>query len=314
MLTLAVIKHRKVRACRPKPDEAPGYRNGTSGARNLARSRRNSRRENAAFATTLAKGLAVLEAFAPDSAHLGNTEIARRTGLSRPTVARRTRTLAELGYLAYEPSRAKFRLWARALTLAHPLLASMKLRQSARPLMQDLTNGVRGTVSIGLLDGTNLVYVESARATEMAAHIPDIGSTIPLPRAAMGRALLSMLDDPSSRPLRRDLPRSLRRPGEPIARRCATDTPVCEARVLRVLWRLGQRNPRCRSAAVSRSGFRQGLLCPQLRNSGLSLAPGELESDIAPRLVQLAKAIRILSGRVDAAANPATEVRQNHDA
>ena len=30
------------------------------------------------------------------------------------------------------------------------------------------------------------------------------------------------------------------------------------------------------------------------------LRPGELEADIAPRLVQLAKAIRVLSGRVDA--------------
>ena len=188
-----------------------------------ARSAGTPRQSDAAFATTLAKGLAVLEAFAPESARLGNTEIAQRTGLSRPTVARLTHTLAELGYLAYEPSRAKFRLWARALTLAHPLLASMTLRQRARPLMQDLANSVRGTVSIGLLDGTSLVYVESARAAETVAHTPDIGSTIPLPQAAMGRALLSMLDaDELASARERDLPPSCRRYGAPIARRCAT--------------------------------------------------------------------------------------------
>ena len=219
----------------------------------------------------------------PTARAIGNTEIARRTGLSRPTVARLTHTLAELGYLAYEPSRAKFRLWARALTLAHPLLASMKLRQSARPLMQDLANSVRGTVSIGLLDGTNLVYVESARATEMAAHIPDIGSTIPLPRAAMGRALLSMLDDAELAAVEARFAAELAETWGSLSREGARrHAPVCEAGVLRVVWRLGQRNPRCRSAAVSRSGFRPGLLCPQLRNSGLSLAPGRAGSGHRP--------------------------------
>lgn len=40
------------------------------------------------FATTLAKGLAVLEAFDAGATSLGNTDLAARTGLTRPTVAR----------------------------------------------------------------------------------------------------------------------------------------------------------------------------------------------------------------------------------
>src|SRR5215468_6725654 len=119
---------------------------------------------DAAFATTLAKGLVVLEAFDGGPPMLGNMEISVRTGIPRPTVARLTHTLAELGYLHYDRDLAKYRVGIRALHMAHPLLADMPFRQLARPLMQEFAHSVRGTVSIGLLDGTAVVYVETARS------------------------------------------------------------------------------------------------------------------------------------------------------
>jgi DNA-binding IclR family transcriptional regulator len=120
--------------------------------------------DDAAFATTLAKGLVVLEAFKAGATQLGNMELSTLTGIPRPTVARLTHTLAELGYLRYDAERAKYRVGARALRMAHPLLADMQFRQVARPMMQELAQSVRGTVSIGLLDATSMIYVETARS------------------------------------------------------------------------------------------------------------------------------------------------------
>jgi DNA-binding IclR family transcriptional regulator len=148
---------------------------------------------DAAFATTLAKGLVVLEAFNAGEAMLGNMELSARTGISRPTVARLTHTLAELGYLRYDEDLAKFRLGARALRMAHPILAGMPFRQLARPLMQDLAASVRGTVSIGLFDGTAMIYVETARSGDVGPHVPDIGMPIPVMLTAMGRAAAAIL-------------------------------------------------------------------------------------------------------------------------
>lgn len=286
-----------------RASSAKARKNASSRSAGASRTPDEPRRRDASFATTLAKGLAVLEAFGVESARLGNSEIAQRTGLSRPTVARLTHTLAELGYLAYEPSRAKFRPWAGALRLVHPLLASMTLRQSARPLMQELANSVRATVSIGLLDGTNLVYVESARAAETVAHTPDIGSTIPLPQAAMGRALLSLLD--ASELASAEL-------------RFAAELPdiwdACREKV-----RDGMRQCGTRGFCVSYGdwvGEIHAAAVPLFRdpdfggaclaiNCGIPafrLRPGELEADIGPRLVLLAGAIRSLAGRGNAPA------------
>lgn len=148
---------------------------------------------DAAFATTLAKGLVVLETFKAGSRLLGNMEISVRTGIPRPTVARLTHTLAELGYLHYDRDRAKYRVGIRALHMAHPLLADMPFRQLARPLMQEFAQSVRGTVSIGLLDNTAVVYVETARSGDVGPHTPDIGMPIPVLATSMGRAAASIL-------------------------------------------------------------------------------------------------------------------------
>lgn len=148
---------------------------------------------DANFATTLAKGLAVIEAFEPHTTLLGNSELAARTGLARPTVARLTSTLARLGYLKYDEARAKYRLGVRVLRISRPLLAAMKIRQIALPMMLELSESVRGTVSLGMIDDTSSVYVETARSGDVGPHIPDVGAAIPLVRSSMGRALASML-------------------------------------------------------------------------------------------------------------------------
>jgi DNA-binding IclR family transcriptional regulator len=260
-----------------------------------------------AFATTLAKGLAVLEAFSDKSARLSNSEIAIATGLARPTVARLTQTLCDLGYLNRTSERGKYRLWTRALSIAHPLLAEMTFRQIARPLMQELSASVRGTVSIGMLDGLDLIYVETARSGDLGAHIPDIGSTVPLVRMAMGRSLLSML------------PVSERRS---LESRYAAERPDLwrkyESAVGNGLREISERGF-CASrgdwvASIHSAGtplFRddeEGGICFAI-NCGIPafrLRAEELEGEIGPRLLDLARSIRV-AARLPEPPMPATE-------
>ncbi|MBW2688717.1 MAG: helix-turn-helix domain-containing protein, partial [Deltaproteobacteria bacterium] len=49
------------------------------------------------FVTALARGLEVLRCFKPRDRHLGNQDIAERTGLPKPTVSRLTYTLTRMG-------------------------------------------------------------------------------------------------------------------------------------------------------------------------------------------------------------------------
>lgn len=259
-----------------------------------------------AFATTLAKGLVVLEAFDVGATVLGNMELSERTGIPRPTVARLTHTLGALGYLRYDKKLAKYRPGARALRMARPLLAGMPFRQVARPLMHELAESVRGTVSIGLLDGTAMIYVESARSGHVGPHVPDIGLPIPVVSTAMGRAAAAILpaveaahleerlkaDDASLWLERRDRYRAGIRqcaeqgfctcPGEYMASIHAVAAPLFHARNLE------------QSFAIN-----CGIPAFRLRS-------GQLEGEIGPRIRALAGSIRALVNE----AEPTIELRE----
>jgi DNA-binding IclR family transcriptional regulator len=145
------------------------------------------------FSMNLARGLEVLRAFTATDPMLGNREIADRTGLPKPTVSRLTYTLTLLGYLARDPGLQKYRLGSGVLSLSHPLLASMQVRQVARPLMEQLARRTGCTVNLGMRDRADVVYVDTVRADVANQHLPDIGSTRPLLASSMGRALILSL-------------------------------------------------------------------------------------------------------------------------
>ena len=116
------------------------------------------------FAMTLARGLEVLRAFTAANPILSNREIAERTGLPKPTISRLTYTLGMLGYVSKDILTQKYRLASGVLALGHPLLASMKTRQLAKPLMANIAKETGCTVNLGLRDRTDTVYVDSVRA------------------------------------------------------------------------------------------------------------------------------------------------------
>ncbi|PDT91551.1 IclR family transcriptional regulator [Bradyrhizobium sp. Y36] len=265
--------------------------------------------DDAAFATTLAKGLVVLEAFRAGSTLLGNMELSTLTGIPRPTVARLTHTLAELGYLRYDPSRAKYLVGARALRLAHPLLADLQFRQFARPMMQELAQSVRGTVSIGLLDATSMIYVETARSGDVGPHAPDIGMPIPVVMTAMGRAAASTLPQADATRLERRIAAEDSELWSAFQDKYRAGLAQCVSRGFCTCW--GEYMASIHAvaaplfhAAETRQSFSINCGIPAFR-----LQPGQLESEIGPRLAALADSIRAIVGQT-APALPARKTKK----
>jgi len=152
------------------------------------------RHPDPAFATTLAHGLSLLQTFRHGEPALSNRELSDRTGLSKATISRLTSTLVQRGLLRYDSSLRRYRLGTALLSLSYPLLASIKLRQLARPLMTRLANSAGGSASLGMHHGMHMVYLETCRGHDAVAFRPDIGAMLPLLQSAMGRAWLAQAD------------------------------------------------------------------------------------------------------------------------
>jgi DNA-binding IclR family transcriptional regulator len=154
-----------------------------------------------AFATTLAHGLGLLQCFRAGETVLSNKELADRTGLSKATISRLTYTLAARGLLLYDSHLRRYRLGSTALSLGYPLLASLGVRQLARPLMKRLSDTMGGTVSLGMRDRLHMVYVETIRGHDAIAFRPEIGAALPMLTTAMGRAWLAQAPEPVRAPV-----------------------------------------------------------------------------------------------------------------
>ena len=143
---------------------------------------------------SLAKGFRVLEAFTAAEPELSLSEVARRAELDAGTAFRMLNTLVALGYVARVPGTKRFCLTLKPLELGFHAIARTELRDLARPVLRSLVGEVNEAASLGVLDGTDIVYVERVQAglIRMGVDI-RIGSRIAAWNSAIGHALLAFL-------------------------------------------------------------------------------------------------------------------------
>lgn len=150
------------------------------------------------YSSSLVAGLAILDLFSAERTELGIAMLAEKLNMSRSTTHRYASTLVALGYLEQDYSR-RYRLAARVGDLGMAVLDSMPLRRVAREPLRDLREQTGRTVSLAILDGTDLRYVERLRGWRRGQHAADldrgVAARMPAHCTAMGKVLLAGLPD-----------------------------------------------------------------------------------------------------------------------
>jgi DNA-binding IclR family transcriptional regulator len=149
--------------------------------------------ENRSFVTSLARGLAILEAFREGEGKFGNQAIARRTGLPKPTVSRLTHTLVELGYLAYCRRERKYALSSSTLALGFAVQPCNRIRHRLRPHLEGLVGRFGGVAVLAESSRLSMICVDACAATPAPAVWMEPGSRLPLFEEALGRLFAAAL-------------------------------------------------------------------------------------------------------------------------
>jgi IclR family transcriptional regulator, pca regulon regulatory protein len=144
------------------------------------------------FMTSLARGLAVIQAFSQKKRHLSISQVSAKTGFSRAAVRRCLYTLAKLGFAGSDDNR-HFYLRPRVLALGHSYISSMPLATAAQPILEHFSRLMHESCSIATLDGLDIVYVARANVTRIMAIDLGVGSRLPAFCTSMGRVLLAHL-------------------------------------------------------------------------------------------------------------------------
>lgn len=141
----------------------------------------------------LAKGLRVIEAFTADTPRLSISQTADKVGLDRATTRRCLLTLAELGYCAYDGKF--FTVTPRILRLGTGCLAAMPLPKIIQPVLDQLSQDIKQSTSVSILDETQIVYIARASQTRVMSVTLMPGSRLPAYCTSMGRVLLAALPE-----------------------------------------------------------------------------------------------------------------------
>jgi DNA-binding IclR family transcriptional regulator len=249
------------------------------------------------FVTALARGLEVLRCFKPRDRHLGNQDIAERTGLPKPTISRLTYTLTRMGYLYHDEKLGKYQLGTGVLSLGFSLLTNMDVLKIARPLMQELADYSHTVVSVGTRDRLGMIYLDGRHSTDATVSLRrEPGTMVPIATTAMGRALLCGLPENEREQLM-----------DNIRQRDSDNWPKHKAGIEQAL-RDYQERGFCLSIGEWRSDV-NAIGVPMLPIAGTRLltfncaAPSfvlrqhMLEDDIGPRLVNLVRTIESEAAR-----------------
>jgi IclR family pca regulon transcriptional regulator len=171
------------------------------------------------FVEALARGLDIVASF--DDAHrtMSLSEVARATGLARPTARRLLLTLQELGYV--RSVDGGFELTPRVMGLGMSYVSALGLWDVARPHLEALVRHTGESSSMAQLDGSDIVYVARVSVPKIIALRVDIGTRFPAAQTSQGKVLLAglplrRLDRVLTEPSRSGLPPYLGRPREEL--------------------------------------------------------------------------------------------------
>ena len=238
----------------------------------------------------VARGLAVLRAFKPGENSLSNSELAERTGLSKPTISRLSQTLAALGYLSIVPRTGHYQLGAGIVALCHSLLAGMPHRIAARPVLQEIADFSRLPASVGMRDQLVMLTIETAHHPQMRPARFDLGSRLPIETSSMGRAYLFALSEDEREAMlhriRLQWPR-----GEWRGVRARIDTAFESIAKRGFCVSLGDRQPDVYAVGAPVVTADGAVLALNSGGMPSEVTAAQLENEIGPRLARAARQI-----------------------
>lgn len=139
------------------------------------------------------KALRVLKCLGDAGRELSLVEICRLVGMPKPTVYKYLQTLREAGFVLYDPDCECYWLGPNAWSLGRTVEPSLRVREVARPIMQQLRDRFSETINLGVLHGDEVVYLEMAVSRQALRMQATIGAHDPAYSTSLGRAMIAFM-------------------------------------------------------------------------------------------------------------------------
>lgn len=149
----------------------------------------------------LRRGLQILSLFSDSRPELGVSEVARELGMHKSRVHRAIKTLEDMCYLRRDPRTRRYCLGYKAFEIGALAGRHSNTMSWARAQLRELAARFEASVSLRLVDDTDLLIVDTVETVDdPELHVP-IGARIPLNYGAGGQVRAAFLPDERIRAL-----------------------------------------------------------------------------------------------------------------
>ncbi len=121
-------------------------------------------------------------------------QLAKETELPKATLLRFLSTLSSLGYVYRDPSD-QYSLTLKMFSVGSHGLEHLDLIKLAQPIAEELSEQLGETVHMGIVEEDHAVYVMKKESTYNLRMYSRVGKMIPLYCTAIGKILLSDMDE-----------------------------------------------------------------------------------------------------------------------
>jgi IclR family KDG regulon transcriptional repressor len=151
--------------------------------------RKQAPRSPAGLVNAAARAFAILDLLSSKRS-AGLEELARESGLAKPTVYRFLLTLQELGYLRRVQDE-RWTLTLKLFRLGSRALDHLDLLEAARPVASALAEELGETIHMGVLEEDSAVYVLKIESRFTIRMHSRVGRRVPLYCTSIGKCLLA---------------------------------------------------------------------------------------------------------------------------
>ena len=145
--------------------------------------------------------LAIFESFSVEQSSLMLQEISDRIELPKSTTFRIVQSLEKAGYLVRLEDQ-KYCLSFRFTRLAGLVRSTLSIREIARPIMSDLAEQTKETVSIHTVSGKNRVCIDSmATVASSLRNVVTTGEQVPLAAGSGSKVLMAYMSKSALTPI-----------------------------------------------------------------------------------------------------------------
>lgn len=119
------------------------------------------------------------------------TRLAEQVGLTKGTLHRLLSTLSNMNYVVKDEETDKYKLGLQILFLSRNLLNNSNIVTIAKPFLEKLSQEVNETVHLCIEDRGEVIYIDKIESNQTIRMYSRIGSRAPMYCTAVGKILLS---------------------------------------------------------------------------------------------------------------------------